>query len=67
MSMSVWGYVHMSTGAHRNQGLQIPWELELQAIVTTQHAGWEPNSGPGQEQCILLPAEPSLQFLFLPF
>lgn len=32
--VSVWGYVHMSTAAHKGQRHQIPLELEFQLIVS---------------------------------
>lgn len=32
--MCVWGYIHISTIAHRGQRCCIPLELELQAVVS---------------------------------
>lgn len=40
-----------------------PPELELQATVTFQHGYQELNSGPPQEQTVLLTTAPSVQLL----
>lgn len=38
-----------------------PLESELQAVVSTQHGCWDPNSGPPKEECRLLTMDPYLQ------
>lgn len=55
--MSVYGYVHLSTGAHRSLKRSLdPLELKLQMVVS-----WEVNCGSLRKQQALLTAVPSLQ------
>lgn len=59
--MSVFGYVHVRTGAHGGQSHYIHLELQLQAfVILTWVCCWVSNLGPRQEQCILLTPEPPL-------
>lgn len=54
-------YAHMGIeacgGLKRMLG---PLESELQAVVSTQHGCWDPNSGPPKEECRLLTMDPYL-------
>lgn len=53
--------LYMSTGILGGQRCQIPWSWRYKQLWTSWHGCWELNSGPLQEQCMFLIAEPSLQ------
>lgn len=59
--MSVYGFVHVSTGTFRSQERVLgPLELALWAL-SHQYVCWELDSGPLQEHCVSGIAEPTLQ------
>ena len=57
------GYIHMCAGAlRRHKRVKESLELELEAVVSHQrvHECCGPNSGPLEEQEVLLTTEPSV-------
>lgn len=59
-------YMHVSAGAHGDQKMAAdPLNLELQDVVNHCFGYWESNSGPSEEQCVILSDELSPQLLLL--
>lgn len=65
----VWVYVHMRTGAYRDQSVsyRLPAARILGGCEVPDTGGWEMNLGPLQEQQMLLTTEPALQHTYTLF
>ena len=59
MHVSLYGYLHVSPGARRDQNIIISDPLELELQVVMRCGCWEPKLGLLVEQEVLLPADPS--------
>lgn len=58
MYVCLYGYMHVSPGARRDQNI-ISDALELELQVVMRCGCWEPKLGLLVEQEVLLPADPS--------